>query len=283
MPEIANVEQAAAWDGPQGDGWVAREELQNAALAAHTERLLDVAAVTPTDRVLDVGCGTGDTTRECARRAVQGHALGVDLSTVMLERARQRAAEAGLTNVEFEQADAQVQPFPPDAHDLVLSRFGVMFFADPVAAFSNLARTTVPGGRLAMVVWQPFARNDWVRLTRAALAMGREVPTIVDDVPGAFGLADPDRVRHILHTAGFSQVEIAGVAVPFWFGPDVDTAAGLAREIGVVSGALEGLDADDTARALDALRDLLAEHEAADGVTLDSRAWVVSAIREGSG
>src|SRR5262245_29446502 len=128
MPEMVNVEQAAAWDGPQGDGWVAREELQNAALAAHTERLCEVAAVPSTDRVLDVGCGTGDTTRECARRAVDGHALGVDLSRAMLERARERAAEAGIANVEFAQADAQVQPFAPDAHDLVLSRFGVMFF-----------------------------------------------------------------------------------------------------------------------------------------------------------
>jgi SAM-dependent methyltransferase len=280
MPNIVNVEQAAGWDGPQGAGWVAREELQNAALAAHTERLLEVAAVTPADRVLDVGCGTGDTTRQCARRATEGHALGVDLSRAMLERARDRAVEAGLTNVEFAQADAQCEPFVADTHDLVLSRFGVMFFNDPVAAFTNLAATTAPGGRAAMVVWQAFDRNEWVKVPRAALAMGRDVPTIVDDVPGAFGLADPDRLRHILHAGGYSQVELDDLAVPFWFGPDVETATGLAGEIGVVAGALEGLDDDGRARAFDALRTALAEHETADGVALDTRAWLIRATRE---
>jgi hypothetical protein len=156
-----------------------------------------------------------------------------------------------------------------------------MFFGDPVAAFTNLAATTAPGGRLAMIVWQPFERNEWVRVPRAALAMGRELPPVVDDAPGAFGLADPDRVRHVLHAAGFTEAELVDVAVPFWFGPDVETATGLAREIGVVSGALTDLDDDETARALDALRHALAEHATSDGVALESRAWVVHAVREG--
>jgi SAM-dependent methyltransferase len=197
----------------------------------------------------------------------------------MLERARQRAAEADLTNVDFEQADAQVHPFAPDAHDLVLSRFGVMFFADPVAAFTNLLRTTKPGGRLVAVVWQPVARNQWVTLPSTALAIGRSLPPIPDDVPGAFGLADPDRVRTILTAAGFTDVSLEDLAAPFWLGPDVEAAVGLAREIGVLRGAFEGLDADDTARALDALRDALASHHSANGVTLDSRAWVIRAVR----
>src|SRR5215213_4432636 len=103
MPDIVNVEQAAAWDGPSGDAWVAREEFQNAALAAHTEAMLAAADVQPTDHVLDVGCGTGDTTRQAARLATDGDALGVDLSTGMLARGRERAAEERLTNVTFEQ------------------------------------------------------------------------------------------------------------------------------------------------------------------------------------
>ena len=111
MPEIVNVEMAAAWDGGQGDEWVQREDQMNAALAAHTARLLAAAAVGRNELVLDVGCGTGETTRACAERAVGGRVLGVDLSTAMLERGRMRAADAGLTNIDFERGDAQVYPF----------------------------------------------------------------------------------------------------------------------------------------------------------------------------
>ncbi len=179
MPEIVNVEMAAAWDGAQGDEWVEREEQMNSALAAHTERLFAAAAVGRDEHVLDVGCGTGETTRACAERAVGGHALGVDLSTAMLERARMRAADAGLTNVDFEHGDAQVYPFASEHFDLVVSRFGVMFFDDPVAAFVNIGRAAKPGGRLALVVWQELARNEWITVARDALAVGRDLP-----VPG---------------------------------------------------------------------------------------------------
>jgi len=279
VPEIVNVDQAAAWDGPSGQAWVAREEVQNTALRRHTERLLEVAAVAPGDAVLDVGCGTGDTTRACARRAVDGDVLGVDLSTVMLERARARAREEGLSNVTFERADAQVHPFPPARTDIVVSRFGVMFFADPVAAFANLGRGMAGDGRLVAVVRQEFAGNEWVAVPWDALALGRALPTPASGGPGAFGLADPDHVRGVLGSAGFRRVELEDLAVPYHYGPDVDAAVAFAREIGVLRALLADLDDDDTARALDALRGAMARRQSADGVTLDSRAWIVTAFR----
>jgi SAM-dependent methyltransferase len=277
--QIVNVEQAAAWDGPQGDIWVAREEALNAALVAHTDVLFDAADVRASDRVLDVGCGTGHTTRECARRAVDGDALGVDLSSAMLERARERAAADGLRNVTFEQGDAQVHGFPDAGFDLVLSRFGVMFFADPGAAFANLARAAASGGRFMAIVWQAVERNPWVGLPRAALALGRELPPLPPDAPGPMGLANADRTRRILADAGWSDVELDDVVVPYRFGADVDSATTHAREVGMMRAVLEGLDDDETARAIDALHAVMAEHATPAGVVLDSRVWVVRAVR----
>jgi SAM-dependent methyltransferase len=279
MPEIANIEQAASWDGPQGDVWVAREAALNAALVVHTEHLFAAADVDRADRVLDVGCGTGDTTRRSAREAADGHALGVDLSSAMLERAREHAAADGVGNVTFEHGDAQVHPFETASFDLVLSRFGVMFFADPTAAFTNLARATKPGGRLAAVVWQPVEQNEWVSAPRVALACGKDVAPVVDDVPGAFGLADPDRLRGILKDAGWSSVHLDGVGVPYNFGADPESATAGACEVGVIRGVLDALDDDEKPRALDALHTLMADHATPDGVLLDSEIWVVTAVR----
>jgi SAM-dependent methyltransferase len=235
--------------------------------------------VQPDDRVLDIGCGTGDTTRRAATHAVDGTAFGVDLSSVMLARARERAEEAGLANIRFEQADAQVHPFEPAAHDLVISRFGVMFFDDPARAFANIAAATRPGGRLAVLAWQPVAGNDWVEVPIMALERGRDRPPLPENAPGPFGLADPDRARALLTAAGWSDVDLADVRVPFCFGPDLETAVSFASDIGVVRGSFEGLDESEAQEAIASLRDSLARHATDDGVFLDSRTWVITAVR----
>jgi SAM-dependent methyltransferase len=272
---IANIEAAKSWNGYDGEHWTEHEERYNASLGPHTARLFAAAAISAGQDVLDVGCGCGGSTREAARSACS--ALGVDLSSRMIERARERAEAEGLANVVFELADAQVHPFVPQSVDLVLSRAGVMFFADPVAAFTNLYSATRPGGRLAMLTWQGLDRNPWVSLVRGALAAGRELSAPPPGAPGPFGLADPDAVRPMLERAGWSDVQFEDVAAPLRWGSDLDDAmtflASRAR------GMIEDLDPSQQAAALDALRAALEPHVGPDGVVLGSRAWVITAVR----
>jgi SAM-dependent methyltransferase len=279
VPEIVNAEMAAAWDGAQGDHWVAVEPAMTEALAPYADHLLAAAAVGRDEHVLDVGCGTGDTTHACAALAVDGGALGIDLSTAMLERARTRAADAGLTNVEFERGDAQVYPFVPERSDLVVSRFGVMFFADPVAAFVNIGRGMKPGGRLALVVWNDPAHNEWFTAARGALTLGRSLPIPPPGAPGPYGMADREHTRGVLEAAGFGRVAFDDVEVPFRFGPDADAAFEFGRGIGFVREMIDSLDDDQRAEALDALRAVMDARDAGAGVVFDSRIWVITAVR----
>src|SRR5437764_8559954 len=204
----SNTEQAKAWDGDEGQYWATHAERFDRSIAAYHDAFIDAAAIGPHDRVLDIGCGTGQTTRDAARAATAGSALGVDLSSKMIDLARQLAAREGVANATFEQADAQIHPFAADSFDAAISRTGAMFFGDPVAAFTNIGRALRPGGRLTLLTWQPLAANEWIREISAALAAGRDLPAPPQDAPGPFSLSDPDRVRAILGTAGFTGVEL---------------------------------------------------------------------------
>jgi ubiquinone/menaquinone biosynthesis C-methylase UbiE len=276
---VVNVDQARAWDGDEGERWTEHEERYNASARRHTRHLLDAARVSADTHALDVGCGCGETTREVARFARSGMALGVDLSARMIERARERSRAEGLTNARFEQADAQVCPFEMSAFDLAISRFGAMFFNDPVAAFRNIGRALRPGGRLALLAWQALERNEWQLSILRALAAGRQFPMPPVDAPGPFGLADADRVRRILAEAGFEGVELEEIAEPIRLGADADDALVFVRSTGIAAGMLRDLDEAAAARALEALRKTLAAHEGNDGVLLDSRAWLITARR----
>ena len=174
---IANVEMAAAWDGDEGDDWAQDWQRYDRAVAVYQRALLERASIARDADVLDVGCGNGETTRAAARAAADGSALGVDLSSRMLERARELAAAEGLTNATFEQADAQVHDFGPRRFDVVVSRFGTLFFADRQAAFTNIAASMRNSGRLAMVAWQDVEHNEWIKAVRGALAVGRALPS----------------------------------------------------------------------------------------------------------
>jgi SAM-dependent methyltransferase len=158
-------------------------DFYDAELRLHNEHLRAAANVQPHDRVLDVGCGTGQTTREAARAAVDGSVLGVDLSAPMLERARRLSDDAGLRNVTYVQADAQTHPFPSTHFDLCISRFGTMFFADPVAAFTNIGRALRSGARLVLLVWQDHDRNEWATAIREALTVGTAAPASTTNDP----------------------------------------------------------------------------------------------------
>src|SRR6201987_3715385 len=238
----SNAEVAKAWDGGEGAYWAAHAGHFDRAVAAYRERFLDAAAIRTAEHVLDIGCGTGQTTRDAARRASSGGALGVDLSAEMIALARRLAAAEGLGNARFEQADAQISPFGEGSFDVAISRTGAMFFGDPRAAFGNIARALRGGGRLALLSWQPAPANEWVAEFTAALAAGRDLPAPAPGSPGPFALADPDRVRQLLAGAGFTRIEIDQMQAPMWFGVDADDAHGFA--LGLLGWMLGGLDED---------------------------------------
>src|SRR5919106_6336242 len=173
------------------------------------------------DHVLDIGCGAGQTTREAARMAAEGDAMGVDLSAEAIARARDLAQAEGIRNVTFEQADAQVHPFPSWHFDLAISRFGTMFFDDPVAAFANIGRALRPGGRLVMMVWQGHEQNEWSMLIERSLGGAHRLSNPALETLNPFSLADPATVTEILNAAGFAEVTFTDVHEPVYYGPDV--------------------------------------------------------------
>jgi SAM-dependent methyltransferase len=234
------------------------------------------AAVHTHDRVLDIGCGAGQSTREAARAAVNGSAVGVDVSAPVLERARRLSRAEGLGNVAYQLGDAQTHPFPPAHFDLCISRFGTMFFADPVAAFTNVRRALRPGARLVVMVWQSADRNEWFTATRQAIA-GSRTPTASASDLEPFSLADPASTQRILTAAGFAEIAFADIREPVLYGPDPGAACGAVLGLRHARDLLAGIDASTAEHALDRLRATLAAHDTGSGVHFDSRAWIVSA------
>jgi len=279
LVDALNAEMASAWNGEEGEDWAARADRFDAASAAFDPALLEAAGIGAADRVLDVGCGAGTSTRAAARAAPRGHVTGIDLSGPLLAEARRRSAAAGLTNTTFLQGDAQVHPFEPASFDVAVSRFGAMFFGDPVAAFTNLALALRPGGRLAMLSWQPLARNEWLLVLRRVLAAGRPLPEPPGDAPGPFGLSDAGHVRRVLAAAGFGSVRLAEVPGVARLGADAEDAFEFVSGLGLTRGLLGGLDDGARQAALDELRAVLAEHATPDGVLFGATAWLVTARR----
>lgn len=267
----ANSDQAA------GEHRIRYADLFDAEVRQHNEQFRAAAGVRSRDRVLDLGCGTGQSTREAARAAVDGSALGVDLSARGLDIARRLSDDEGLHNVTYEEADAQVHRFPPAHFDICISRFGAMFFADPVAAFTNVGRALRPGARLVLLVWQDRDRNEWSSSIRRTIAAGTPAPTPPASGQHPFSLADPAVVESILATAGFADVGFTDVHEPVYYGPDRATAYDFVLGLRDNKDLLSTLDATMVEPALGRLRAALAAHDTGSGVFFDSRAWIVTA------
>jgi SAM-dependent methyltransferase len=276
-----NAEQITYWNEQSGPKWVARQALLDVQLASFGEAAIAAAAVQPGERVLDVGCGCGDTTLALVRTVgARGRAVGVDVSAPMLARARERAAAEGLANAEFLQADAQTHAFAPASFDAVVSRFGVMFFADPTAAFRNLRAALAPGGRLAFACWQGLPENPWMLVP--VMAAARHVPLPPPPAPGApgpFAFAERERVTGILAAAGFAAVDFRTFAPEIALGGEggLDAAVEFLLHLGPMSRALAEANRPDLMPAVTAaVREALEPYATPRGVVMGSTAWIVT-------
>lgn len=272
-----NAGQLRDWDGEHGAYWAEHAETYEASLARYQPALLAAIDAQPGERVLDVGCGSGLLALDVAGGTPGVAVVGIDLSSAQLEVARSRV---GALPVEFRQADAQVHDFGKAAYDVVASRTGTMFFSDPVMAFGNLARATRSGGRLVILVWRGIEENEWLREFLGAIGRVLPVEPPPADAPGPFAQSDPDRVRAMLEGAGWREVAFEAHSEPLWFGPDADRATMFM--VGQMAWLFAKLDDDGRRQAEANLHDVMAAHQGADGVRLDSGAWLVTARRSES-
>lgn len=272
-----NDDQLAAWDGDEGAVWAAHPEFFDSSVRHLHRRLVEAAAVAPDDRVLDLGCGSGQCTRDAARQATRGEAVGIDLSRPMLRVAEETAAREGLGNVRFVHGDAQVHPFEPGTFDVAVSRTGAMFFADQVAAFTNVARALRPGGRLALVSWRSAAENEW--FTSLVHALRPDLPVIAPppDAPSPFRHADPDVTTSILTAGGFEQVALTPLDAPMYFGRDAEEGFRVVSDL--LAWMVREVEPAERVESLARLRGLLQAHETGDGVAMGCAAWLITAAR----
>jgi SAM-dependent methyltransferase len=275
----ANADQIAYWNGPNGRCWTDRQASQDVLLAPVSQILIDRITPKAGDRVVDIGCGCGGTSIALARPvAPDGFVLGVDISAPMLERARQLAPK-GLP-LQFVQADATVYPFESASFDLLVSRFGVMFFAEPVVSFANLRRSLRPTGRVVFACWREPKENPW--MLAPLQAVYRHVPRLPQagpEDPGPFAFASEARVKRILGEAGYAEVamEACNIALDVAIGRGLDAAADAALEIGPSARALEGHPRDVRAAARESVRELLAPYAHGQTVALPGSIWIVTA------
>jgi SAM-dependent methyltransferase len=245
---------------------------------------LQRAEVKPGERVVDIGCGCGQTSFDLAERVgPNGFILGVDISEPMLNRARERQRALGATNLEFRTADAQTYQFEREGFDLLFSRFGVMFFEDPTAAFRNLRTALRPTGRLTFLCWQALDKNDWARIPfKAALQHVPPPAPMAPGAPGPFAFADPERVQQILGDAGFVAVhcEPYETALSLGGAATVEEAVEFSLDIGPASRLLADTPVDTRTRVAQSVREALTPYASSEGVRLPGAVWIVQAQRK---
>lgn len=284
MP-AGNAYQVADWNGRSGEAWVANQQRLDRMLAEFGDAALEAAAPSPGEVVVDIGCGAGASSFALLRHVgQQGRVLGLDISEPLVIRAREDAESLG--RISFEVADAATAALPHGEVDLLFSRFGVMFFEDPVSAFAHLRSALKPEGRLAFVCWREAAENDWVRLPMTAIR--NFIPPVAPpdpEAPGPFSLGDRSRVERILAQAGFEAVTITPFDREIVFGEGlsreaaIDDAVGMSCEVGPLSRVLADQDEKVRTEVLEAVRAAFAARVRENCVVIDGAAWIVSARR----
>ena len=276
-----NADQIAYWNAKAAETWTAFQTRLDAVFAPLTAVAMEAAAPAPGERVIDVGCGCGATVLELASRVgAAGHVLGLDISIPMAERARERIAAAGFAQAEVLVSDASSHGFTQAQTDLLFSRFGVMFFDDPAAAFANLRRAMRPGARMLCAVWRPMLENSWFSVPLAAARpLLPPQPTPDPLAPGPFAFSTQDRVHAVLGEAGWRGIEMQARDVPMTIaGPgQIAEAAEFATRIGSLARILAETEAPVRAHAEAAVAEALLGHDSPAGVVLGGAIWLVSA------
>ncbi|TDE26622.1 methyltransferase domain-containing protein [Actinomadura sp. 6K520] len=276
MTEIANTAQAESWNGHDGRRHAAQPDRWDRVNGVFNADLFAAAGIGPEDEVLDIGCGNGQTTRLAARRTA-GKAVGIDLSTAMLETARAKAVAEGLSNTRFVHGDAQVYPFPDAAFDVAISRFALTFFCAPVTAMSNIARALRPGARLASLCVGDYSKGDWLKVFTHMMA-NMPVPLMGEPAPSD-GFTDPEGIARVLDGAGFTRVTTQEVVQVSVWGTDAEDAADFMLSYGRIHRMLEELEPGKAAEVRRAVADAFRPFERPDGVRMTTPAWLTTAVR----
>ena len=278
MSESPNAEQVRYWNEEAGPKWVRLQDRLDALVGGAGRLALDSARPSRGESVLDIGCGCGQTSLELARRVGEsGRVFAVDISAPMLEVARRRALAVGLNQLRFVNADAQLHKFAGGGFDLVFSRFGVMFFQDPVAAFANLKSALRSGGRLSFVCWRALAENEWMRIPLGVVGRHVELPEpAAPGTPGPLAFADPNYVRDVLTGAGFRAVQLEGHDIELELGTGVTAAVEFLMEMGPAGAAIRAAGVDDPSAIADELETALQPFAKHSGVSMAGAIWVVA-------
>lgn len=277
---MTNADAVDHWSGEVGEHWASEAGRYDRMNAATAERIIRAVAPQPGQRILDVGCGSGALALGIAPSVEPGgEVVGLDLSRQMLGVARARATERQLTNVTFHHGDAQTHDLGMRRFDSIVSRFGVMFFSDPAAAFANLAGALRPSGRLVFSCWQDLARNEWVTVPAAAALEHVPIPAGLTEVGahGAFSLSDPQAITGLLDGAGFADVTVTGVHESMWFGSSVEDAVAFMRTTEFATTLFTGAERTAAEAGWHAIAEVLAEHRTAAGIELQGSIWLVTA------
>ena len=291
MTELAkdgpNAQQIEYWNEVSGKRWVEMGDVIDAQIAPLGKVAMDRARLESGERVLDIGCGCGQTTLELATRVGEGGSvLGLDISEPMLERARERAREASVTNVSFQQADAQIHEFGKSQEvgfDLLFSRFGVMFFSSPVEAFTNLMSALRPGGRVTFLCWQRLDLNPWMHLPiiAAAKQIPPSGPPPEPNAPGPFAFADKERVAGILKESGFQNIEHESLERDLLVGGgrSLDDTVEFLAQLGPAGAVLRDASAELRSGVMSDIHEAIKPFHNESGVRMPSATWIVSAER----